>query len=145
MDTEYMAIDENYVETLGLELIAGKNFELTRTSELQEGLIINESCVIAMGWNSPEDAIGKKIVSPSKRPEGTVIGVVKDYHGLGLQDQIWPKAMDYNSNQYGRYYAVRYDTKQTYDLIKGIEKTWSQTFGSYPLEYIFLDEDFDRQ
>lgn len=145
VDTEYMAIDENYISTLGLQLIAGKNFEIEKASELEEGLIINESCVIAMGWDGPEDAIGKRIVSPSKTPEGTVIGVVKDYHGLGLQDQIWPKAMDYAGDDYGRYYAIKYDAMQTYDLIKSIEKTWDQAFKTYPLEYFFLDEDFDRQ
>ncbi|MEP1033018.1 FtsX-like permease family protein [Ekhidna sp.] len=145
VDTEYMAIDENYVDALGLKLIAGKNFELSRPSELRDGLIINESCVLAMGWKSAEDAIGKLIVSPSKTPEGTVIGVVKDYHGLGLQDKIWPKAMDFASDQYGRYYAIKYDATQTYDLIKAIEKAWDESFKSYQLEYFFLDEDFDRQ
>lgn len=145
VDTEYMAIDENYIDALGLKLIAGNNFNLSKQSELNDGLIINETCVEAMGWQSPEDAIGKMIVSPSGTPEGKVIGVVKDYHGLGLQQNIWPKAMDYSGDTYGRYYAIRYQADQTYDLIKGIEDKWSQTFGSYPLEYFFLDEDFDRQ
>lgn len=143
--TEYMAIDEDYVEALGLELIAGQNFELSRPSDLADGLIINETCVLEMGWNGPDDAIGKRIVSPSGTPAGIVIGVVKDYHGLGLQENIWPKAMDYTGGKYGRYYAIRYNSEQTYDLIKGIEKTWNNTFGDYPLEYFFLDQDFDRQ
>ncbi|WP_425392009.1 FtsX-like permease family protein [Ekhidna sp.] len=145
VDTEYMAIDENYVQALGLNLIAGENFDPRKTSELDEGLIINETCVREMGWNSPEDAIGKKIVSPSGTPEGTVIGVVKDYHGLGLQENIWPKAMDYAGDKWGRYYAIRYSADQTYDLIKSVEKTWNKTYASYPLEYFFLDQDFDRQ
>ncbi|MEQ9404898.1 MAG: FtsX-like permease family protein [Cyclobacteriaceae bacterium] len=145
VETEYMAIDEKYIETLGLQLIAGRNFEPERTSELKDGLIINESCVEAMGWKNAENAIGKRIVSPSGTPEGIVIGVVKDYHGLGLQSQIWAKAMDYTGDEYGRYYAIRYNAQQTYDLIRGIEKSWNSTFDSYPLEYFFLDEDFDRQ
>lgn len=145
VDTEYMAIDEYYLDALGLSLIAGKNFETSKPSELKDGLIINESCVIEMGWQNAEDAIGKRIVSPSRTPEGTVIGVVKDYHGLGLQDLIWPKAMDYTGDQYGRYYAIKYRADQTYDLIKSIEKSWDKNFKSYPLEYFFLDEDFDRQ
>ncbi|MFK7953067.1 MAG: ABC transporter permease [Ekhidna sp.] len=145
VETEYMAIDEAYIETLGLELLSGNNFEPSRPSELEDGLIINETCVAEMGWNGPEDAIGKRIVSPSGTPEGTVIGVVKDYHGQGLQDEIWAKTMDYTGDKYGNYYAVRFSTAETYDLIKSIEKSWGQTFGSYSLEYFFLDEDFDRQ
>lgn len=145
VDTEYMAIDENYLDVLGLQLIAGRNFDPERPSELDAGLIINETCVIEMGWNSPEEAIGKEIVSPSQRPAGTVIGVVKDYHGLGLQDVIWPQAMDYRSFSYGKYFAIRYDTETTYSLTKEIQRAWDDVYGDYELEYFFLDDDFDRQ
>lgn len=145
VDTEYMAIDESYLETLGLQILAGSNFELSKTSELENGLIINETCVYEMGWEGPEDAIGKQIVSPSGTPSGTVIGVVKDYHGLGLQENIWPQAMDFAGDKYGRYYAIKYDAGQTYELIKAIEKSWDNSYGNYQLEYFFLDEDFNRQ
>jgi len=143
--TEYMAIDEDYIGTLGLELIAGRNFEINRIYELDEGLIINETSVREMGWNDPENAIGKRIISPSKRPHGTVIGVVKDYHGLGLQQQIWPKVMDYSSQSYGRYYAIRFTTGHTSELIEKAKEAWLANLGDYEFEYFFLDEDFDRQ
>ncbi len=143
--TEYMAIDEQYIDALGLEIIAGRNFNLDMKAELQEGLIINETTVKEMGWLSPENAIGKEITSPSNRPAGKVIAVVKDYHGLGLQEEIWPKAMDYASHEYGRYYMVRFTTDNTTELLKYSEKFWSENFGDYAFEYFFLDDDFDRQ
>ena len=145
VDTEYMAIDEHYIETLGLELIAGENFSLDKPAELKEGLIINETTVKEMGWEFPENAIGKQIVSPSQHPAGTVIGVVKDYHGQGLQYNIWPKAMDYSSQQYGRYYAVRFQTGSTSEMIESISQAWKSTYTDYNFEYFFLDDDFDRQ
>lgn len=145
VDTEYMAIDEAYLPTLGLELIAGSNFDLDKPSELAEGLIINESCVKAMGWNSPEDAIGRRIVSPSETPQGTVIGVVRDYHGLGLQEQIWPKAMDFSAEQYSRYYAIRFNPGQIDNLLDQLDASWNEVFSGYPLKYRFLDQDFARQ
>ncbi len=145
IDTEYMAIDENYIGTLGLELIAGKNFDVNNKTETEDGLIINQTTVKKMGWQTPENAIGKKIVSPSERPAGTVIGVVKDYHGVGLQEHIWAKAMDYSSQDYGRYYAVRFSTGQTSDLIKSAKRLWSENLGDYQFEYFFLDQDFNRQ
>jgi len=145
IDTEYMAIDENYISTLGLELIAGTNFDLNNKTELEDGLIINETTVREMGWQTPENAIGKKIVSPSQRPAGIVIGVVKDYHGLGLQNHIWAKVMDYSSQDYGRYYAVRFSTGQTSNLISNAKHLWGENLGDYQFEYFFLDQDFDRQ
>jgi putative ABC transport system permease protein len=140
-----MAIDENYLNTMGLTLLAGNNFDLNNKGELEDGLIINETTVREMGWITPDNAIGKKIVSPSQRPAGTVIGVVKDYHGVGLQEKIWPKAMDYASKDYGRYYAIRFATGNTSDLISSTKKLWRDNLGDYGFEYFFLDEDFDKQ
>lgn len=145
VDTEYMAIDENYIDVLGLKLLAGRNFDLERVDELENGVIINETSVKEMGWETPENAIGKTITSPSKHPEGTVIGVVKDYHGLGLQDDIWAKVMDYNSEKYGRYYAIRFETGNVSGLIATIKQNWNEQFKDYDFDYFFLDQDFDRQ
>ncbi|MFY0686212.1 MAG: ABC transporter permease [Cyclobacteriaceae bacterium] len=145
VDTEYLAIDEDYLQTLGLELLAGENFDLAKPADLDNGLIINESCLKAMGWLDPFDAIGREIFSPSQHPAGKVIGVVKDYHGLGLQNKIWPMAMDYKSDQYGRYLAIKYDSKHTYELVKQLKKSWQMTYANYELDYFFLDVDFDRQ
>src|SRR5260221_1706254 len=63
---EYMTVDEDYLKTLGLTLIAGRNFDLDRPSEIADGLVVNETCVQKMGWENPENALGKKIDSPSK-------------------------------------------------------------------------------
>jgi putative ABC transport system permease protein len=145
VDTEYMAIDENYLDALGITLIAGNNFDLNNPAELQDGLIINESTVEAMGWSSAQDALGKRIVSPSQYPEGTVIGVVKDYHGQGLQHEIWPKAMDYSSDKYGRYFAVKFKTGNTSQLISSVKNQWSEIYSDYDFDYFFLNQDFDRQ
>lgn len=145
VDTEYMAIDEGYLSTLGLELIAGSNFDLNKPSELESGLVVNESLVHEMGWTSPQAAIGHEVVSPSSYPSGTIIGVVKDYHGLGLQEEIWPKAMDFNSARFGRYFAIKFSSENTYDLMKELEETWRSTFSDAPFEFFFLDDDFDRQ
>ncbi|HNP18613.1 MAG TPA: ABC transporter permease [Fulvivirga sp.] len=145
VDTEYMAIDENYLNTLDLKLLAGKNFDLNNPAELDEGVIINETTVKAMGWQTPENAIGKKIVSPSERPQGTVIGVVSDFHGQGLQYKIWPMVMDYRSYEYGRYYAIRFTTGATSQLIDDVKQQWNTYLGDNTFDYFFLDQDFDRQ
>jgi putative ABC transport system permease protein len=142
--TEYMAIDEDYLKTLGLSMVAGENFRLDKPFELEEGLIINETAAIAFGWSSAEDAIGKKVDSPSKHPAGTVIGVVKDYHEFGLQRKIYPMAMDYNP-QRSRYYAVRFKTTGTSELLTTLESLWKKHHEGHAFKYFFLDENFARQ
>jgi putative ABC transport system permease protein len=141
---EYMTIDEDYLKTLGLTLVAGRNFELNRPSEIEDGLIINETAVDKLGWGTPEDAIGKKIDSPSKHPAGTVIGVVKDYHEEGLQELIYPMAMDYNPSR-SRYYAIKFKPMGTADLLKEMETLWKKHHDGFEFKYFFLDENFAKQ
>lgn len=144
VSVEYMAVDEHYLPTLGLQLIIGDNFDIAHQVELEEGLILNEAAVAAYGWLSPEEAMGKKIVSPSGTPEGTVIGVVKNYHQMGLQQKIESMVMDYNPQQ-SNMYAIRYKAADTQHLIASVQNLWKKTFPGYDFNYFFLDQDFEKQ
>lgn len=141
---EFMTIDEDYLSTLGLTLVAGHNFDSRRSAELEDGLLVNEKTVAQMGWESPEKAIGKKIESPSGYPAGTVIGVVKDYHEFGLQKEIYPMAMAYRPN-YSRYFAIKFNATETSSLLSGLQSLWKQHYEGSDFEYFFLDENFERQ
>ncbi|GAA0188184.1 ABC transporter permease [Fulvivirga kasyanovii] len=142
--TEYMSVDEDYIATLGLELVAGRNFSKDSKADFDEGVIINETAVKEMRWETPDKAIGKRITSPSGYPEGIVIGVVKDYHGLGLQTKISPKVMDYNPDA-SRYFAIHFNTGSTSDVVSDIKNSWSNHFPDSNFEYFFLDQEFDKQ
>ena len=141
---EYMSIDEDYLKTLGLSLVAGENFRTDRLASLREGLIVNEETVRKMGWDSPESALGKKIASPSGNPEGTVIGVVRNYHEFGLQREIYPMAMDY-APEYSRYYALRVDPAGMEKLLAELGRLWKKHYEAYAFDYFFLDENFEKQ
>jgi putative ABC transport system permease protein len=144
VSVEYMSVDENYLELLGLKLIAGRGFDKQREADLKEGLILNETAVTAFGWTSPEDAIGKKITSPSGTPAGEVIGVVKDYHQEGLQQKIGPVAMAY-APQFSYLYAIKYKAANTQDIIASLQNLWASTFAGYDFDYFFLDQNFEAQ
>jgi putative ABC transport system permease protein len=141
VSAEYLAVDEDYVETLGLKVIAGRNFDEKRETDLKDGLLINETAASLYGWTIT-GAIDKKITSPSGYPAGTVIGVVKDYHQSGLQQRIGPVVMDINP---GRYYAIRFLTGDTRNLIASLQASWKKRFPENEFNYFFLDEDFERQ
>lgn len=144
ISVEYMAIDENYLNTLKLTLRAGHGFSTERSGELNSGLILNEKAAGMYGWTTPEDAIGKKIASPSGYPEGTVIGIVKDYHQFGMKHEIGPMAMDYNPGS-SDMYGIRFKGENTKDLLVKVEQLWKKHFPGYDFNYFFLDEDFERQ
>lgn len=144
VSVEYMAVDEDYVNTLGLNLIAGKNYSKDFETDLKEGLILNEAAVAAYGWADPQEALNKRITSPSGYPEGRVIGVVKNYHQLGLQQKIGPMVMDYFPRQ-GYLYAIRFKAADTQHLIGTVQNVWKKTFPGYDFNYFFLDQDFEKQ
>lgn len=144
VSVEYLAVDEAYIQTLGLERIAGNVFDKNHTADLNEGLILNESAVTAFGWASPEEAINKQITSPSRYPEGRVIGVVKDYHQAGLQQKIGAVVMDYNPGQ-SYLYAIRYKAADTQHLIAQANDVWNKTYAGYDFNYFFLNDHFGKQ
>lgn len=140
---EYLAVDEHYIETLGLELIAGRNFDPNRLTDLDEGLVLNEKAVSLFGWNSPEEALGQRIVSPSTTPQGVVIGVVRDFHQLGVQKNIHGIAMDV-APKFAYRLAIKFDPAQSLGLLEQVQGKWSELFGEEDFQYFFLNEDFGR-
>ncbi len=143
VSVQYMAVDPDYVPTMGLEVIYGRNFDPNRSTDMVDGLVINETAATLMGWE-PQNAIGKKITSPSGFPAGEVIGVVKDYHHVGLQRHIGPLVMDIHPR--GSYmYAIRYKASGTKELIASLQDLWSKMFAGSDFNYFFLDDAFNDQ
>ena len=89
-----MFVDHDYFKTMGIKIVAGRNFQKERASDVHS-FIINETAARELGWENP---IGKRINSgyvdeTSRSEEGTVIGVVKDFHTLSLHRKIEPVIM----------------------------------------------------
>lgn len=144
LNTEYLPVDFDYVPTLGLKILAGRNFSKSFQTDAEDALVINEAAVEAFGWDTPDNAIGKRIESPSGFPAGEVIGVVENYHHHGLQQNIEPIVMDINPSAY-RFFAVRFQPGTTSSVMDHMEETWGEFFQGYTFDYFFLDQDFARQ
>lgn len=143
VSVQYMAVDADYIPVMGLELVAGRNFDALREIDIKDGLIINETTANLMGW-LPDEVIGKRIESPSRHPQGEVIGVVKDYHFEGLQQKIGPIAMNFHPrNSY--LYAIKYKAADTQQIINSLDELWKSTFPGYDFNYFFLDDTFSKQ
>ena len=143
VSVEYLAVDEDYLNTLNLDLVAGRFFDPERETDRIEGLVLNERAVRQFGWESPEEALGQKIVSPSTTPQGTVIGVVRNYHQLGLQQSIHGIAMDW-APDYSYWLSVRFEPSQTTAILDNLNQKWITDFAGIDLKYFFLNEDFER-
>jgi len=138
---EYIPVDNDYIKTLGLKLSTGRDFIANRTDDEQKNVIINETAVKSFGWRNDENAIGKKLSTSGK--EGVVIGVLKDYHQHGLQEQIKPVVLGIGNGV--SVFAIRYNGADPHKVINTVKDEWSKVFKGYEFDYKFMDEDFQQQ
>lgn len=130
-------IDEAYIPTMGMELMACRNFSRDFGSDSTTA-IINESAVKSLGLG--KDPLDKSfVIITGDRTPRTVIGVVKDFHFRSLHQTIEPLVM---LNQVYGGLIVKARTSEMAELVQNLEEKWN-TYGSVePFEYTLLDEAY---
>ncbi|NUO01110.1 MAG: ABC transporter permease [Saprospiraceae bacterium] len=141
-------VDNDYMATLGLEIVQGRNFDPARITDSM-AIIINETAARQMGFPDP---IGQKIYAPNRNFEGApkpedfseleIIGVVKDFHWSSLRDNIGALSL-----QLGRstgLMSFRYKGAETGAIIAALEKQWKAMSPDQAFSYRFLDDAFAR-
>ncbi len=142
----FMAIDEDYLDLLGIELLEGRNFERSRQTDPQQAFIVNEALVEAQGW---EKALDKRVqwglmANDSASNDGRVVGVIKNFHFASLHNEIDPLIFLFSPNTPSRLF-VKLSGQQLTQGIDFVKAKWSEFDPNHPLEYSFLDESFDQQ
>ena len=133
-------VHRDFVPTYGLEVISGRAINNDIASDLENGYLLNETAVKTIGW-TPENAIGKRFAVHN---EGTVIGVVKDFHYNSLQQKVEPLFLAMRPEWAG-YISIRSSTQQIENVLVFLEKTWQEVILDRPFAFTFLDEDYNRQ
>ncbi len=131
MDTDVFLVDPDYIETMGLEIVEGRNF--FRGSDRNRAYILNESAVREFGMDSP---VGE-IVS-----RNTVVGVVKDFHFRSLHHEIGPLLLAYQRDV-NPIVNVRLSIQNVSRTIAFIKETCDELAPGFPFEYQFFDESFE--
>ena len=138
-----LQIDEQLLNVLEIELVAGRNFSQDWGTDSTTGFLLNETAVQYLGWGTPPDAIGKQFAwLPFGGKKGHVIGVVKDFHLRTIHEEIEPIVI--LTSSYHTYLLIRLEPNRIPETIARIGETWRNIDANFPLEYTFLDEDFDR-
>lgn len=129
--------DRHYLETLGVELVAGQNFRELSEDDEKGGMLLNETAVKDLGV-AADDLIGRQIKMPGWGIERTIMGVVKDFHFLSLHANMEPLAIIQGGRP--RKIAVKLVTNQLDEDIEYINSSWAGVSPSYPISLDFLDE-----
>ena len=135
-----ISVDYDYVETFGLEVIAGRDFDLSFGTDHISSFVINEQAVEAFQWASPEEAIGQEMTLEGKA--GQVIGVLRDFHFASLYTEINPLILEVRPGAFS-YFGVRLNNGDIPATIDFIEESWAKFFPGKVFEYRFLDESLD--
>jgi len=130
-------VDYDYLRTLGIQILKGRNFSKDFPTD-SSGTVINEAAVQQLGWTS-DNAVGKTIVR-SGQQEFKVIGVVADFNYASLKQKVAPMMMMLGGNYGGL--IIKINTKDIKGFLTDLKKQWNSFNPSGPLEYNFLDEKF---
>jgi len=133
-------IDYDYVPTLGLQVVRGRNFSQAFATDDSSSVLINETAVNDLGW-SKIDPIGKIIVR-SGRKEYKVVGVVKDFHYVSVKQKIAPLMMMLGRNDGG--ILVKINSADVAGFVNDTRQRWSAFGATGPFNYFFLDDRFAR-
>lgn len=149
-------VDVDYLPTLQIELVAGRNFSREFSTDSSEALIVNESAAAYFGW---DDAVGKRLPGP-KFPPHRVIGVVRDFNFESLENEVRPLVMvldprplfrginDIGTSDSPRamnYINVRIRPDNIQKTVALLKKTWQQVAQGQPFAFSFLEENVEQQ
>lgn len=128
-------VDPDYISTLGMKLVEGRNFNIELASDSQ-AIIINQAAVKAFGFKKP---VGERIMNWENY---TVIGVIEDFNFESMKGAIGPLSLVMGEG--GSIAAVKLTAGPTKATIEAISKVWARFLPHQPIRYTFLDERYAR-
>jgi putative ABC transport system permease protein len=136
-------IDYDYINTLGMQMVKGRNFSKEFGSD-SSAIIINESTAAILGFPDP---IGKKLYTSSDmNSQNTIsfeiIGVVKNFHFESLRQNIGPLCFRLGNSGWSTAFKVA--STDVRRLVDDVEKKWKSMAPGIPFSYRFLDDAFDN-
>lgn len=148
INAEKWLVDYDYIPTLGIDVIEGRNFSRDYPSDAN-AVIFNESAIARLGF--VESPIGAKISLFHDNPDGTqdlsnletwtIIGVVKDFNFESLRENVQPLGLFFGSSHGSM--AFRYQSGNTQEVIQALETSWKRLAPGEPFNYTFLDQNFE--
>jgi len=139
INAHYFSITPSYVETMGLEVIAGKDMPEIMETKNELFAIISERAVNTLGFDSPAHAVGKNIIV-----EDSIIlevrGVVKDYKYCALFLPFRPLVLRVQENEYN-IASLRISTVDLHGTIEKFKEKWEEIDPDHEMEGMLLDDE----
>lgn len=137
-NAEYISVDHNFVQNMGLQIVAGEN--LSKSQAEGNAILINEITVNRLGFETPQNAVGKTVFMGGQRAM-TVRGVIKDikFQNPVMGEGDLPLILRHSPKLFS-YINVRFDS-QNQDVIKTLENKWESIDQTHPFKsYIYNEQ-----
>jgi putative ABC transport system permease protein len=133
----YETVDESYIPMMKIPLLQGRNFSKDHPADSVNSVIVNEAFVKQAGWKDP---IGQTVNFFFRKDIYQVIGVIKDYHYLALNEKIGPQLFTMkNSNKYG-IYDIKIRPGTASSSLKFIHQKFKEFYPMSPYSYVFKND-----
>jgi len=146
----HLMVDYDYLKTLNLRLVAGRDFSKSISTDKDAAFIINETAVRELGFGDPQKAIGQRLLwhtwdakDPDSMKDGRVIGVVKDFNYKSLYDKMEVAIIQIYPPAYWKV-AVKLKTANLQSAINQVKQAWNKFSPEFPIQYKFMDENFQQ-
>ena len=133
-------VDADFIRTMDMRLLAGRDFSSLLASDSTQAFIINQTAARRFGWTQLEEALNQQLISSGRR--GPVIGVVEDFHFASLHAEIEPLVLIYDPKATIAV-TLRMRPQDVSRTLQELEKTWVLLYPGWPFEYAFLDSQLD--
>jgi putative ABC transport system permease protein len=141
--TSEISVDFGFVETLGLQVLEGRDFSIEFGSDSIHKFILNETAVGELELDSP---INQEVIwnDDDGLIRGEVIGVIGDYHFESLHKQIAPLILMVKPSEYN-YLLVRISPRNIPETLDNIALEWQKFDDLFTFEYSLMTDQFDAQ
>lgn len=127
---EGMAVDYNFINTMGINILQGREFSQEFGSDLKQASMLNETAVKQLGITDP---LGKQIYG------STIIGIVKDFNLHSIHSDIPPLSI-HMTDIYIQQVAVHYKTGTLKAILPMLEAEWKKAAPDRPFRYITIED-----
>ena len=136
------------LETMDIEIIAGRNFSEDFSTDGEQALLINREMVDYLEWGDPEDAVGRTFRDPNGSSY-SVVGVTENFNHTYLRRELEPLILDLPANMTQRianieYMKVRLAPGSPSDAIEHLQTIWADLDQTHPFDYFFVDDRLNQ-
>jgi putative ABC transport system permease protein len=146
-------VDVDFLKTMKADIIAGRDFSKEITSDISQGIIVNEALVKEYGWKEP---LGQRLPGPNF-PAHQVVGVVADFNYESLHTPVKPLVLALSDSllkgtdnvmfqaSSRRKVMVRAKPGNLQETVALLEQTWKKAAPNLPFNFSFVDETLNNQ